>query len=80
MTKMTDEHLDLLKRVSETRGISGHEKRVAKLVRSELENVVDTIEYDNLGSIVTTLNGAKDEPKVLIAAHMDEIGFLVQKN
>ena len=72
-------HLDLLKRLSETSGISGNEKRISKIISDELAPVVDEITYDNLGSIIAQLKGKEGAPKVLLTAHMDEIGFLVQK-
>ncbi len=74
-----EESLELLRKVSEVNGISGNEKRVANLIKAELDGVVDEVTYDNLGSIVTHLKGNEDEPKVLLTAHMDEIGFLVSK-
>lgn len=73
-----EERLQLLKEVSEVRGISGHEKEVSRLIKRHLEGVADHFEYDNLGSTVAHLN--KRDPKkptVLLTAHMDEIGFLV---
>ena len=69
----------LLKSLSEVNGISGNEIEVAKLVKAELEPIVSTIEFDNLGSIIATKKAAVDGPKVLIAGHMDEVGFLVAK-
>lgn len=76
---MDKQRIDLLKRLSEVKGISGAEKDVARLVKSELEGVVDSIEFDNLGSLVATRNGKEGEPRVLLAAHMDEVGFLVKQ-
>ncbi len=76
---MDKQRLDLLKRLSEVKGVSGAERNVAKLVKGELEPVVDSIEFDNLGSLVATLNGHEGEPKVMLSAHMDEVGFLVKQ-
>lgn len=73
------ERLALLKKVSEVAGISGNEKEVAKLVATELKNTADKIEYDNLGSVISYLNGQAGEPTVLLTGHMDEIGFLVSR-
>ena len=74
---MNKEDLKLLKEFSEVNGVSGNEKEVAKLVKRELEPIADKIEFDNLGSIICTKNGPKNGPTVLIAGHMDEVGFLV---
>lgn len=76
---MDEKRIDLLKRLSEVNGISGAERNVARLVKKELEGVVDTIEFDNLGSLVATQNGKEGEPRVLLSAHMDEVGFLVKQ-
>lgn len=73
------ESLKLLKKVSEVEGISGHEKEVAKLIKNEVKDVVDEIKYDNLGSIACYAHGEEGQPLVMLAAHMDEIGFVVKK-
>ena len=54
---MDKQRIDLLKRLSEVKGISGAEKDVARLVKSELVGVVGSIEFDNLGSLVATRYG-----------------------
>ena len=66
----------LLKKVSEVQGISGDEKEVAMLIKDELKDIA-TFEYDNLGSTIAYLNKDSDLPKVLLTAHMDEVGFIV---
>ena len=66
----------LLKKVSEVQGISGDEKEVAMLIKDELKDIA-TFEYDNLGSTIAYLNKESDQPKVLLTAHMDEVGFIV---
>ena len=68
----------LFTELSETNGISGHEKAIAKIVMRELEGVADKIEHDNLGSVIATLNGEEGQPKIMLAAHMDEVGFIVK--
>lgn len=71
--------LDLLKRLTETDGISGHETNVKKLVESELLKFIpkENISYDNIGSIIakTGNNG----PKVMVSGHLDEVGMIVTK-
>ncbi|MFA7449648.1 MAG: M42 family peptidase, partial [Bacilli bacterium] len=76
---MNQKRVDLLKRLSEVNGISGAERDVARLVKRELEDVADRIEFDNLGSLIATLEGDKGAPKVLLSAHMDEVGFVVKQ-
>ncbi len=70
--------LELLKAVSEVAGIGGCERQVSRLVKERLADSVDTIGYDNMGSIICLKKGQKDGPKLMISAHMDEVGFMVR--
>jgi len=67
--------VDLLKRLSEASGIPGHEEEIRAIIREALAGVVDGIEIDLMGNIIAHKRG--EGPKVAVAAHMDEIGFLV---
>lgn len=73
---MADLNIDLLKRLCETPGISGREGRIAALARDELRTVSDEVSVDSFGN-VTGLHKGSGGPTVLLAAHTDEIGFLV---
>jgi hypothetical protein len=68
-------NLDLLRRLCAAPGIAGREDRVRTLVIDELRPLVDELRVDSLGSVVATKRG--DGPRVMVAAHMDEIGFFV---
>jgi endoglucanase len=68
-------NLELLTRLCATPGIPGREERMRALVTDELRPLVDELHVDALGSVVGTRHG--DGPRVMIAAHMDEIGFIV---
>jgi tetrahedral aminopeptidase len=68
-------NLELLKRLCATPGIAGREDRVRAIVAEELRPLVDELRIDALGSIVGTKRG--DGPRVMLAGHMDEIGFFV---
>lgn len=67
----------LLKKCCETPGVSGFEQKIRELVISELGNVVDTINTDNFGNLIAFKKGKSSEKKVMAAAHLDEIGFIV---
>lgn len=73
---MKDIDFDLLKRISETPGAPGFEAPIRKLVIQEVKPWVDQIEVDNMGNVIAFKKG-KGEKKVMLAAHMDEIGFIV---
>jgi putative aminopeptidase FrvX len=68
----------LLQELMDTSGISGYESEIRGVMKRYLENIGD-ISYDNLGSLVCIKKGDSDEPKVMVAAHMDECGFMVSK-
>ena len=66
----------LLAEICEVAGAPGHEQRVRKLVLKEIKNLVDDIQIDNMGN-VTAIKKGRSPKKVMVAAHMDEIGFIV---
>lgn len=71
-------NIDLLKRLCETPGVPGHEHRVRDLIAAEAKDLFDTIETDVMGNLVCTRKGQGDNPeRIMLACHMDEIGFLV---
>jgi putative aminopeptidase FrvX len=70
----------LLKELTEASGVSGFEAEVRAVIRGRLAPVA-AIEQDRLGSIICRLSGASGAsggPRVMLAAHMDEIGFMVR--
>lgn len=67
-----------MKRLTEASGVPGFEAEVRALVRGELEGIA-AIEQDRIGSIVCRKEGTQPAPKVMLAAHMDEIGFMVKQ-
>lgn len=69
-------NIKLLKEICEVAGAPGHEQRVRELVLKNIKPHVDEISIDNMGNI-TTIKRGKKRKKVMIAAHMDEIGFMV---
>jgi len=70
-------NFDLLKRICETPGVAGREDAVRALVRDELAGLVDAVSVDALGNVVGVRKG-QGGPRVIVMAHMDEIGFLVK--
>lgn len=67
----------LLKELTSACGVSGDENDVRRIIKNEISSYVDEIKYDALGSIITVKNGKKSFPKVMICAHMDEVGFII---
>lgn len=73
--------LRLLAELSETPAPSGHEQRLARRVASELEEHSDEVRTDTLGNVIAKRAGSGSDtpPRLMIAAHMDEIGLIVTK-
>jgi endoglucanase len=70
----------LLKQLTEAFGPSGYEDNVRKLVRAEVKSLADEIKVDALGNLIARKRPSKftkDAKKIMIAAHMDEIGLMV---
>lgn len=68
---------ELLKQLTETGGVPGYEGEVRAVVREALEPEVDELRGDEMGNVVGTVHGDSDY-SVLVAAHMDEIGFMIR--
>ncbi len=68
---------DLIKRICEVPGIPGREDAVRPIVIEALRPLVDEISVDALGNVIARKHG-KGGPRVMLAAHMDEIGFIVR--
>lgn len=69
-------NIKLLKEICETPGAPGFEQRIRKVVLRELKGLADEVNIDNMGNVIAHKKG-KAPKKVMVAAHMDEIGFIV---
>ncbi|MGB0915032.1 MAG: M42 family metallopeptidase [Crocinitomicaceae bacterium] len=67
---------DLLNKICTTPGAPGFEQKVRELVINEVKDLVDEVEVDNMGNVYAIKRGTGDK-RVMIGAHMDEIGFIV---
>ena len=74
---MNNDTLQLFKTLTELPGAPGFEQEVRRFVRSEMEKYSDEIVQDRLGSIFGVKRGVENGPKVMVAGHMDEVGFMV---
>jgi endoglucanase len=77
MEKKTDKLLTWLKEISEVPGPSGFERRVRELIVQRLAGQCEVLE-DRIGSVIFKKAGLAEGPSIMLAAHMDEIGFLVK--
>ncbi|MFI2857375.1 M42 family metallopeptidase [Paenibacillus sp. JSM ZJ436] len=74
---MKQSTLDLLRTLTEFSAAPGFERDLRALVKEKLSPYTDEFVQDRLGSIFGVLRGKKKGPKVMVAGHMDEVGFMV---
>lgn len=73
-----DATAQLMRDLTEAPGPSGFEESVREIVVDAYEALDATMEYDGLGSVVATLPSSPAGPRVMVTAHMDEVGLMVQ--
>jgi putative aminopeptidase FrvX len=74
---LNSETLQLFKTLTELPGAPGNEHAMRKFMRSELEKYSDEIVQDHLGGIFGLKKGDDQGPRIMVAGHMDEVGFMV---
>lgn len=72
-----DATYSLLKELCEAFGPPGHEGDVAVIMKKHLKGLGD-YSQDGLGSVICKKRGAADDPRIMVAGHMDEVGFMVK--
>ncbi|MGX1263482.1 putative aminopeptidase FrvX [Rossellomorea marisflavi] len=76
MTKL-DETLTMLKDLTDAKGVPGNEREVRNVMKKYIEPFADEITTDNLGSLIAKKTGVENGPKIMVAGHLDEVGFMV---
>ncbi|MGM9922422.1 MAG: M42 family metallopeptidase [Bhargavaea sp.] len=74
-----DEQLQMLKDLTDAKGIPGNEREPREVMKRYIEPFADSIGYDGLGSLIAEKKGDPEGPRVLVAGHLDEVGFMVSK-
>ncbi|MBB4824183.1 endoglucanase [Sporosarcina luteola] len=74
-----DETLTMLKDLTDAKGIPGNEREPREVMKQYIEPFADEIEQDGLGSLIAKKTGAADGPRIMLAGHLDEVGFMVTK-
>jgi putative aminopeptidase FrvX len=67
----------MFKDLTEAPGVVGDERKAREVMKSYVEPYCDEVIYDNLGSLVAVKKGKQIGPKIMITAHLDEVGFMV---
>ena len=71
-------NIELLKKLCNISGISGDESKVRSAILEEIKHTTHNIEVDALGNIIALKKGKKSaKQKLMLCAHMDEVGFIV---
>jgi putative aminopeptidase FrvX len=68
---------ELIKKLTETYGPSGREEQIREVIKEEIEELADEVRVDAMGNLIALKRGSGDGLKVMLAAHMDEIGVIV---
>ncbi|WP_096202737.1 M42 family metallopeptidase [Bacillus sp. FJAT-45350] len=77
MTKL-DATLQMLKDLTDANGVPGNEKEPREVMKKYIAPFADEVTTDNLGSLIAKKTGSvEDGPKIMVAGHLDEIGFMV---
>ena len=73
-----DDNLEkIIEELSNMRGISGFEYRINEKIAKMFEPYCDSTQIDNLGNVIVYKKGKKSNKKIMLEAHMDEIGLMV---
>ena len=74
---MNPTDFNFLKQLVETPSPSGYEQPAQRVIKNQLDDVADDLHTDVMGNLIARLDG-QGGPKVMLAGHCDEIGFMVQ--
>jgi endoglucanase len=69
---------EMLEKLSNACGVAGKEDEVRALMQKFLKPYADEVKQDKLGNVIAVKEGKKNAPRVMFAAHMDEIGLLIK--
>ncbi len=70
--------MELLRRLCEADGVSGFEDNVRVLISDEIKDFCDELYSDALGNLIGVRYGKSREKKIMLCAHMDEVGFCIK--
>lgn len=70
--------MDLLERLTSAFGPTGNEEEIADIITNEIKSFIDEVKTDRLGNVIAVKKG-KGKGKLMVAAHMDQIGIMVNE-
>lgn len=74
-----DETLQMLKDLTDAKGIPGNEREPREVMKKYITAYADEVTTDGLGSLIAKKTGKEGGPKIMVAGHLDEVGFMVTK-
>lgn len=74
-----DPTLTMLKDLTDANAISGHEKEARDVMEKYIKPYADEVYTDHLGSLIAKKSGDENGPKIMVAGHLDEVGFMVTR-
>lgn len=77
--KKLDETLTMLKELTDAKGIAGNEREVREVMTKYITPFADDVTTDGLGSLIAKKTGSENGPKIMVAGHLDEVGFMVTR-
>ncbi|MDQ0245853.1 endoglucanase [Bacillus fengqiuensis] len=72
-----DETLTMLKDLTDAKGIPGNEREPREVMKKYIEPYADEVTTDGLGSLIAKKTGKENGPKIMVAGHLDEVGFMI---
>ncbi|NRG46359.1 M42 family metallopeptidase [Bacillus sp. CRN 9] len=72
-----DETLTMLKELTDAKGIPGNEREPREVMKKYITDFADEVTTDKLGSLIAKKTGKVGGPKIMVAGHLDEVGFMV---
>ncbi len=74
-----DPTLTMLKELTDANAISGHEKEARDIMEKYVKPYADEVFTDHLGSLIAKKVGEEKGPKIMVAGHLDEVGFMITR-
>ncbi len=77
MAMFDEKSISFMKRLMESFGPSGFEREPAHIIKEYMKDYSEEVLMDKLGSVIFVAKGSSERPHVLLAGHIDEVGFVV---
>lgn len=74
-----DQTLTMLKELTDAKGIPGNEREPREVMKKYISEYADDVTTDNLGSLIAKKVGNENGPKIMVAGHLDEVGFMITR-